>query len=211
MKKICTAAAFCILLVVNAQTFKYGLTGNVHKGSIVGVHKASKGAYGGGLGLFGQWSLVQNDVFDSAWLYIMPQIEYSMQGEIAKLKEEKFGVQRFNHDYIAAALYLKCFFHQSGYKRDLFLFAGPRIEFLVREDRQVDPAYDLTNYRFNLDNEVNQFGYGVSFGAGLTLSPQAEAFIRYDQGFSKVYPNNDRHHTYNRLLAVGVNYYLKNN
>lgn len=211
MKKICTVAAFCLLLMVNAQTFKYGLTGNVHRGSIVGVHDVSKGAYGGGLGLFGQWSLVENDVFDSAWLYIMPQLEYSMQGEIAKAEEEKFGVQKFNHDYIAAALYLKYFFHQSGYKRDVFLFAGPRIEYLVREKREVDPAYDLAYYQYNKDDELNQFGYGVSFGAGLKVSQKMEAFLRYDRGFSKVYPNNDRRNTYNRLIAIGVNYYLNEN
>lgn len=85
------------------------------------------------------------------------------------------------------------------------------IEFLVREVRQVDPAYDLANYRFNLDDEVNQFGYGISFGAGLKVSTHVEAFLRYARGFSTVYPNNDPHHPYNRLLAVGVDYYLKDN
>lgn len=59
MKKLYTVAAFCLLLMVNAQTFNYWLTGNGHKGSIVGVHDLSKGAYGGGLGLFGQWSLAK--------------------------------------------------------------------------------------------------------------------------------------------------------
>lgn len=211
MKKINILIAVFLLMMVSGQTFKYGVTGNFHKGSIVNVHDVSKGAYGGGLGAFAQWSLVENDVFDSAWLYIMPQIEYSMQGEIAKAEQDKFGIQRFNHDYVAMQVYLKYFFHKGNMKRDLFVFAGPRVEFLVREDRKVDPAYDLAYFQYNMDDKVEKFGYGVSFGAGLKVSQQLEAFIRYDRGFSTVYPNNTMNNTYNRLLAVGLNYYLNEN
>ena len=211
MKRINTLIAVFLLIMVNGQTFKYGVTGNFHKGSIVGVHDVSKGAYGGGLGVFAQWSLVENDVFDSAWLYIMPQIEYSMQGEIAKAEENKFGIQKFNHDYVAMQVYLKYFFHKGNMKRDAYVFAGPRVEYLVRQDRKVDPAYDLAYFQYNMDDEVNKFGYGVSFGVGLKVSQQFEAFLRYDRGFSKVYPNNVSRNTYNRLLAVGLNYYLNDN
>ena len=211
MKKINILIAVFLLMMVSGQTFKYGVTGNFHKGSIVNVHDVSKGAYGGGLGAFAQWSLVENDVFDSAWLSIMPQIEYSMQGEIAKAEENIFGIQRFNHDYVAMQVYLKYFFHKGNMKRDLFVFAGPRVEFLVREDRKVDPAYDLAYFQYNMDDKVEKFGYGVSFGAGLKVSQQLEAFIRYDRGFSTVYPNNTMNNTYNRLLAVGLNYYLNEN
>lgn len=211
MKKINIFIAVFLLMMVSGQTFKYGVTGNFHKGSIVNVHDVSKGAYGGGLGAFAQWSLVENDVFDSAWLYIMPQIEYGMQGEIAKAEQDKFGIQRFNHDYVAMQVYLKYFFHKGNMKRDLFVFVGPRVEFLVREDRKVDPAYDLAYFQYNMDDKVEKFGYGVSFGAGLKVSQQLEAFIRYDRGFSTVYPNNTMHNTYNRLLAVGLNYYLNEN
>ena len=211
MKKIIILVTVFLLGMVTGQTFKYGVTGNVHRGSIVGVHDVSKGAYGGGLGFFGQWALVENDVFDSAWLYLMPQIEYSMQGEIAKAEEDQFGVQRFKHDYVAIAVYLKYFFTKSGYKSDFYLFAGPRIEYLVRENRKVDPAYDLAYFQYNKDDELNSFGYGVSFGAGMKISQQLEGFIRYDRGFSKVYPNNDLRNTYNRLIAVGLNYYLNSN
>lgn len=211
MKKIISFFAVLFLIMVNGQTFKYGVTGNFHQGSIKGVHDVSKGNYGGGLGGFVQWSLVENDVFDSAWLYIMPQIEYSMQGEHSKAQEEKYGIQRYNYDYIAMQVYLKYFFHKGNMKRDVYLFAGPRIEYMVREDKKVNPAYDLAYYKFNLDNKVNKFGYGVSFGVGLKLSLQMEAFLRYDRGFSTVYPNNDRNNTYNQLLAVGINYYLNEN
>lgn len=211
MKKIILIIAVSLMVTATAQTFNYGVTGNFHKGSIVGVHDVSKGAYGGGVGIFGQWSLVENDVFDSAWLYLMPQLEYSMQGEIAKAEQDKFGIQKFHHDYIAMQVYLKYFFHQGNMKRDLYLFAGPRIEYLVREKREVDPAYDLAYYQYNGDDEVNKFGYGISFGAGLKVTQQFEAFLRYDRGFGTVYPNNDRRNTYNRLLALGINYYFNEN
>ena len=83
MKKLNIIIAIFLLVMVSGQNFKYGVTGNFHKGSIVGVHDRSKGAYGGSLGIFGEFPLVENDIFDSAWLFLRPQIEYSMQGEIA--------------------------------------------------------------------------------------------------------------------------------
>ena len=122
MKKLNMIIAVFLMMMVNGQeTFKYGITGNFHKGSIVGVHDVSKGAFGGSLGIFAQWSLVENDVYDSAWLYLMPQIEYSMQGEIAKAEEDKFGIQQFDHDYVAMQVYLRYFFHQGNMKRDVIL------------------------------------------------------------------------------------------
>ena len=211
MKRINTLIAVFLLIMVSGQDFKYGVTGNVHRGSIVGVHDRSIGKYGGSIGVFAEVPLVENDIFDSAWLYITPQIEYSMQGENAEVKKDVYGLQKFHHDYIAMQVYLKWFFHKGNMKRDVFLFAGPRIEYLVREDRKVDPAYDIVHYKVNLDDEINKFGYGVSFGAGLKVSPKMQAFLRYDRGFSKVYPKNDRNNTYNRLIAVGLNYYLNEN
>lgn len=211
MKKFNTIVALLFLMIINAQTFKYGVTGNFHQGSIVGVHDRSEGKFGGGVGIFGQWSLVENDIFDSAWLYVMPQLEYSMQGETADANEAKFDKQRFTHDYIAAQVYLKYFFHKGNMKRDFFVFGGPRVEFLIREKREVPAGYDDAYYYLNKDDKVNNIGYGASVGAGLQVSPKIEAFLRYDRGFSKVYTNNDRNHTVNHLLAVGINYYLNEN
>ena len=211
MKKISTLLALFLAIALSAQSVKYGVTGNFHQGSIVGVHDVSKGKFGGGLGGFIQFPLVENDVFDSAWLYLMPQVEYSMGGEWARAEEEKFGIQKYYYDYVAMQVYLKWFFHQGNMKRDLFLFAGPRIEYLIREDKKVNPAYDAAYFKYNLDDEVAKFGYGVSLGIGLKPSPKWEAFLRFDRGFSKVYPNNNLRNTYNRMLAVGVNYYLNEN
>ena len=211
MKKISTVLVLFLAIAISAQSVKYGVTGNIHRGSIVGVHDRSIGKYGGGLGIFAEFPLVENDVFDSAWLFLVPQIEYSMQGENAEVNVDRFGVQKYHYDYAAMQVYLKWFFHKGNMRRDVFLFAGPRIEYMVRQKETVDPAYDVIHYKFNLDDEVNKFGYGVSFGAGLKITQQWSAFLRYDRGFSKVYPNNDRNNTYNRLIALGVNYYLNEN
>lgn len=194
----------------NSQYFKWGVTGNFHKGSIVHVHDVSVGKYGGGFGLFADIALVENDVFDSAWLYLEPQVEYSMQGEFAKAEPDKFPTQKFYADYVAAMVYLKWFFHKGNMKRDVFLFAGPRVEYLISSKKEVDPAYDAAYYQYNHDNTMEKFGYGISFGSGITISRQFEAFIRYDRGFSKVYTDNPEN-TYNRLLAVGINYFLNTN
>lgn len=193
---------------LNAQHFKYGVTGNFHKGSIVNVHDKSIGNWGGGLGFFVQWPLVENDIFDSAWLYLMPQIEYSMQGEKAKVHTDVYGKQIYDQDYVAMQVYLKWFFHKGNMKRDLYLFAGPRIEYMVREKKETSALYEAKHYNINRDDKIDKFGYGVSFGAGLRLSDRLETFIRYDRGFSKVYPDNSRNN-YNRLLGLGVNYYIR--
>ena len=63
MKKINLLLAVLFLTMVSGQDFKYGITANFHKGSIVGVHDVSKGKFGGGLGIFGAIPLVENDVF----------------------------------------------------------------------------------------------------------------------------------------------------
>lgn len=211
MKKNIVFAALFLLNTIGAQNFKYGFTGNFHRGSVAGVHDESIGKYGGGLGFFAQWSLVENDVFDSAWLYITPQVEYNMQGEHAKAEREIFGLQKYHYDYVAMQVYLKWFFHQGNMKRDVFLFAGPRIEYLVRQKKEVNPAYDAAYYPYNLDDKVRKFGYGASMGVGLKISQHLEGFLRLDRGFSKVYPNNYLNNTYNRMLAVGLNYYIEEN
>ena len=189
------------------QSFKYGVTGNFHKGSIVNVHDYSKGKYGGSLGAFVQWPLVENDTFNSAYLYLEPQLEFNIQGEIAKAEGQ---VQKYNNNYVSMAVYLRYFFHQGNLKRDLFLFAGPRIEYLVSNTKDTSPAYEVAYYKYNLDSSTNNFGYGISFGIGLVISRQWESFIRYDRGLSKVFKDNPAN-TYNRLLGIGVNYYITNN
>lgn len=194
---------FCIGML-SAQSFKMGVTGNVHRSSIVNIHDASKPSWGGGIGVFGEIPLVSNGIFDSAWLYLVPQIEFSMQGENA---EPEQGKQQFPNHYIGIPVYVKYFFHPNGWKGPLFLMAGPRLEFLVSHDRKGPEVYPMF---VDQEKKINSFGFGLSVGAGLKLSDNMEAFIRFDRGFSKIYPDyTHKSNTYNRLLGIGVNYYIK--
>ena len=189
------------------QHFKYGVTGDFHKGSIVNVHDVSKGKYGGGLGGFVMWPLIENDVFDSAYLYLEPHVDFNTQGEIAKAENE---IQRYSYNYVSMSVYFRYFFHQGNMKRDLFLFGGPRVEYLVSNSKSTSAAYEAGYYKYNLDGNFNKLSYGITVGTGLQISQQWEAFLRYDRGFAKVYPDNPVN-TYNRLLAIGLNYYIKSN
>ena len=208
MKKLNIIAALFCLVMISGQKIHYGLTGNFHKTSVVGVHDYSKGIFGGSVGAFVDITLIEGDISDEAWLLLMPQIEYHMGGEIARAEEEKFGVQKYHYDYVAMQLYFKYFFHKGGMKQNLFLFLGPRIEYMVRNDTKVDPNYNLAYYQYNLDETVNKIGFGASVGVGLKLSDKVEAFLRYDRGFSKVYPDNNLRNNYNQMLGIGINYYL---
>lgn len=211
MKKIFLLAATFLLTMVSSQQFNYGVTANIHKTSILGVHDYSKGKFGAGFGVVGEVGLAATDIGDDYYLFFMPQIEYSMQGENAENEIGKYGKQKYHHDYITTGLNIKYVFHPNNYMSRFFVFGGPRISFLVREKKDVDPAFDLVYGKYNLDNEVNKVDLGIGVGFGAKIDDHFEAFLRYDRGFSKVYPNNDRHHTSNHQLALGLNYFINRN
>ncbi|WP_313214690.1 porin family protein [Soonwooa sp.] len=196
---------FCVA-ALSAQDFKIGVTANIHRSSIVNIHDVSKPAWGGGFGVFGEIPLVANDIFDSAWLYLVPQIEYSMQGENAEPYANQ-PKQQFPNHYIGVPIYVKYFFHPNGWKGPLFVMAGPRAEFLVSHDRKGPEVYPQF---VDQEQKINSVGFGLSVGAGLKLSDKLEAFVRFDRGFSKIYPDyKSKSSTYNRLLGIGINYCIK--
>jgi len=45
-----------------AQSISMGVTGNIHKSSIANIHDVSKTPWGGGVGIFAEVSLVENDI-----------------------------------------------------------------------------------------------------------------------------------------------------
>ncbi len=230
MKKINTFIAILFLIIVSGQDIKYGITGNFHRGSTVGIHDRSKGAYGGGIGVFADFHLVENDIYDSAWLYFTPQLEFSMEGERAEgnyWSTVGKDVQKYHNYYIAIPLYIKYFIRNHGYKTNFYVMLGPKFEFLVYEKADEDQAisdilnagylpnnpnytgnYKKTIGYWGFDNAVAKFGYGVSAAVGMKVDEKWDIFLRFDRGFSKVYPDYTKHNTYNRLLAIGVNYYL---
>ncbi|MCB4234473.1 hypothetical protein LDL59_03475 [Kaistella anthropi] len=95
MKKLNTFLALFFVLSLSAQTFKYGITGNFHQGSIAGVHDVSKGAFGGGLGVFGEIALVENDVFDSPYFILCPKLNTAPRAKMLRRKKKNSGFRNF--------------------------------------------------------------------------------------------------------------------
>ncbi|AZI66645.1 PorT family protein [Kaistella daneshvariae] len=214
MKKINLFIALFLFMAVSAQyssESRIGFTGNFHQGSIVNIHDASKGRYGGTLGVVAEIPIVSADITGGENIFLMPMVEYSMQGENSAVESGKYGRQKFHNDYVAAQLYLKYFFAPGRNLSEYFVFAGPRVEFLVRDKRVTSAQYEASYFQYNHDDEMNKIGIAVSVGVGTRIMDNLEAFLRFDRGFSKVYPNAINGVTYNRQLSVGVNYYLGGN
>lgn len=192
---------------------KYGVTANFNKGSIAGIHGVSKGNFGGSIGVFADISIVPNDIYDSAWLYLTPQLEIYTMGERGDWNEDKIDYQKYSNVYVGIPVYIKYFIKNNGYKGDLYFMVGPKFEFLVSEKTEEgnaiksalasgsDPA------KFGLGQKTESFGYGVSAKVGAKIDDQWDVFIRFDRGLSKVYPDF-RNNTYNRFLAIGISYYI---
>ncbi len=213
MKKLFLISTLLLFGFTNAQSIKYGVTGSVHNGSIAGIHGVSKSQFGGSIGAFADFSLVTNDIYDSAWLYFTPQVEMYTIGEKGDWDEDKSGYQKYNNIYLAVPLYIKYFIKNHGYKGDLYIMAGPKLEFLVSDKQEEGDAVSKATAAgrdpkyFGLDQKIDSFGYGVSVKVGAKVDQKIEVFIRFDRGLSKVYPDY-RDATYNRFLAVGLSYYL---
>lgn len=227
MKKLSIIFSLLILGLTNAQSIKFGVTANFHQGSTVNIHDRSKGNFGGGIGAFADFALVPNDIYDSAWLYFTPQLEFSMEGEKGQAwNDGVVAQQRYDNYYVALPLYIKYFLRNNGYKSDIYFMAGPKLEFLVsnKVDEAQAIAYantqgysnspqDIANgakplSSIGLGNEIAKFGYGVSLVAGVRVDDKWNVFLRFDRGLSKVYPDYPKYNTYNRMLAIGINYYI---
>ena len=214
MKKLLVLFSVVLLGFAQGQSVKYGLTGSIHKGSIAGVHGVSKGGWGGSLGVFADIALVTNDIYDSAWLYFTPQLEVSTLSEQGDWDEDKINYQKYNNVYVGVPLYLKYYLKNHGYKGDIYLMFGPKLEFLVSEKTEEGTAvHDASAAGFDpntfgLGQKTARFGYGVSAKVGVKASEKLEVFLRFDRGLSKVYPDYKMYNTYNRFLALGVSYYI---
>lgn len=214
MKKLIIIGFVLLMGFANAQFIKYGVTGSFHNGSIAGIHGISKSKFGGNIGVFADLALVPNDIYDSAWLYFTPQLEFYTIGERGDWDEDGKDMQKYSNTYVALPLYIKYYIRNRGYKGDIYLMAGPKIEFLASEKQEEGNAaleaafsgYDPA--KFGLGRKINTFGYGVSIKAGSRINDQMEVFIRFDRGLSKVYSDYTAQNSYNRFLGIGLSYYI---
>ncbi len=214
MKKLIVIYSLLVFGSMNAQAIKYGVTGGLHKGSIAGIHGDSKGNFGGSLGIFADFSIVPNDIYDSAWLYLTPQLELYTIGEKASWDETGKDQQKYNNVYVGVPVYFKYFMRNNGYKGDIYFMLGPKFEFLVSEKIEEGSAVNKAisqgrdPAKFGLGQKADSFGYGISAKVGVKVDNSLDVFIRFDRGLSKIYPDYTAHPTYNRYLAVGISYYL---
>lgn len=214
MKKLILIYTLLLFGFVGAQSIKYGVTGSVHKSSMPGIHGVGKPAWGGNIGVFADFALVPNDIYDSAWLYFTPQLEIYTMGEKGDWNEDKINYQKYSNVYVGVPLYIKYYLKNQGYKGDIYFMAGPKLEFLVNEKTDEGNAVNEAlaagkdPNKFGLGQRMNKFSYGLSVKAGAKVAESLEVFIRFDRGFAKVYPDYTAQTTYNRFLAIGVSYYL---
>lgn len=213
MRKLSVICLLLMIGTISAQAIKYGVTGSVHRGSMAGIHNASKANWGGTVGFFADIAIVPNDVYDSAWLYLTPQLEVNTAGERASWDESN-NLQKYNNTYIAVPVYLKYYMRNHGYKGDLYFMVGPKFEFLVSDNTNEGDAiakataagYDPA--KFGLGFKPDSFGYGVSAKVGIMVNQKWDVFLRFDRGLSKVYKDYTVANTYNRFLALGLSYYI---
>jgi len=214
MKKLSVIFALLLFGLSNAQFLKYGVTGSFHKSSMKGIHGVGKPSWGGNLGVFADIALVRNDIYDSAWLYFTPQLEVYSVGETGDWDEDGKNIQKYSNVYIGIPLYIKYYLRNNGYKGDIFFMLGPKIEFLASEKTKEGNAVAEARVRgfdpnkFGLGQRINTFGYGASFKIGAKVTDGLEAFIRYDRGFAKIYPDYTKQATFNQFLALGLSYYI---
>lgn len=221
MKKAAIMTSLLLIGFVNAQ-LKYGISARFQRSSTVGIHNVSKGNYGGSIGGFVEIPLVSSDICDEGWLYFVPQLEFSFQGEKADWSEQQLTPrQQYNDSYVAIPLYIKYFFHSFRNKSDIYIMLGPKFEFLVSEKRSgeeeaINGVISTTGQDprlYGLGERIAKSGYGASAVVGIRLNDYWDMFVRFDRGFSKVYPDYSAEYlnTYNRLLGVGINYYIGGN
>ena len=216
MKKLFVIYALLLFGAVKSQSVKYGVTGSVHKGSIAGIHGVSKGDFSVNIGVFADFYLVPNDIYDSAWLYFTPQLEFFTMGERSDWNEDDINRQKYSNSYVGLPLYIKYFLKNSGYKGDIYFMLGPKFEFLISDKQDEGKAVaealaaGLDPKKFGLNQKTESFGYGISAKVGVKIDDKFDVFLRFDRGLSKVYPDYTPQATYNRFLAVGISYYIGN-
>lgn len=214
MKKLILIYCLSLFSIANAQSIKYGVTGSLHRSSMPGIHGVGKPAWGGNIGVFADFSLVPNDIYDSAWLYFTPQLEVYTMGEKGDWNEDKIDYQKYSNVYVGIPLYIKYFLKSQGYKGDLYFMLGPKLEFLASEKTKEGTAVQdaiaagKDPKLFGLGQRINKFSYGLSVKAGYKVNDLLDVFIRFDRGFAKIYPDYTAQTTYNRFLGLGVSYYL---
>ena len=194
----------------------WGISANVHQSNIRGIHWNSKGRIAPSVGVFVSIPLestADRDLYKYGRWILVPQLEYSMDGELNK---PETGTQKYFADFISLPVYIKYYFAFNKVdEKKFFVQAGPQFGVSIHNkatgpsDANSMENKEHVNYVSHHEANFKKANFGISVGTGYQFSDSWEVFARYDQGFSKVYDNYTLYNTNHYKLGVGLNYIFR--
>ncbi|MBW7866754.1 MAG: PorT family protein [Brumimicrobium sp.] len=198
------------------EGLRIGIEGNIHQSNIRGIHSFSKGRFSPAIGFFVkipfQRSLGEGMTRDASF-YFSPMIEYCMSGENDKSSR---GTVNYNNDYVQIPLLFDYVFElgRVGY-RNMCISFGPVISYAVNNKiyGNINEVYKGKSATLDVleqaHSSFNKLDVGATVSIGYRLNPLIELFVRYDNGFMKVYKDYDKHYTFNYRLGIGTKFLIK--
>lgn len=180
-----------------SQYVKWNLGVNYSLGSIDGdTHAQSKYYNKFNAILSVDVALMENDVFDSAPLYIQPFIELSLP-----VKNPNNEVTKFSS--YSGGLHLKKHISAGNFKSSFFIFGGGKIQYVV---------WDL-EYAENKNYRHTEIDYVLNIGAGFVFLKQLELSLNYSKGLSEVYYSTNVYDGLKKMNSInlGLRFTIANN
>lgn len=140
-------------------------------------------------------ALSENDVFDSADLYLQPFIEVSIPTEMNKYNNLSF--QSFS-----GGVNLKKYMILDNYKQNFYFLAGGKTTFVL---------WQLNDDNRNSKYHIIKQDFIINAGMGYTINNFLEAYGMYNYGFKRSYASADLENMIRRSsFAIGLKITLFN-
>lgn len=191
---------FCIITVIALLSMSSVNAQNVQFGAKVGVNFASiNGDDTDELDMRTSFHVgVFSELSYSERFSLQPELVYSSQG--AKMSEEGFDVS-IRLSYINLPIIAKYYLTEG-----LSLEAGPQFGLLL--SAKVKSEFDGESEEEDIKDELNDFDFGINFGAGYKLENGINFTARYNYGFTNLADTEDLDDTKinNGVIQVSVGY-----
>ncbi|HBR10719.1 hypothetical protein SAMN05660493_01850 [Epilithonimonas bovis DSM 19482] len=186
LKKILLTLFLGYTLILSAQNrdqyVKWKLSGNYSK---IKIGNTTADQYSTGLAV--AVAIDENDVYDSASLYLEPFVNYSF---FTKSLFTKLSYQTYS-----AGINLKKHINSYNNKKSFFIFIGPELAF-IRWKQILKSGDEYIKIKPD---------YMINIGLGLFVTNNIELVAQYKFGLSKVYgieSLNDEHNI--QTLSIGI-------
>ncbi len=189
MKQICIITVIALLSIfsVNAQNVQFGAKVGVNFASINGDDTDELDMRTSfHVGVFSELSYSEK-------FSLQPELIYSSQG--AKMSDEGFDVS-IKLSYINLPIIAKYYLTEG-----LSLEAGPQFGLLL--SAKVESEFDGESEEEDIKDELNNFDFGINFGAGYKLENGLSFTARYNYGFSNL-ADSDSEDLYDTNINNGV-------